>query len=342
MPNRGVLVIYTGGTIGAVPTDPHDAQSPLAAAPWEVLAADLGELDQLDFDIVARSTAQPIDSSNIVIDDWREIAQLIVSAYDDFEGFVVLHGTDTMAFSASALSFMLENLAKPVVFTGAQIPVVGHPESDGRSNLMAALAIANPAASGIASVPEVCIFFHDRLLRGNRTNKVNSAGLLAFDSPNFEPLGRGTQPIGIGMPPPAPTGPLRLRSTVEPNVVPFQVFPGVQHTRFFRETFEDPEVRGIVLQTYGVGNAPNDDAFLDVIRNAAKTKVIVNITQCQTGAIAPGRYATSAGLARLVANGADMTLEAAMTKLMVLLGDRSKSRDEVFALMEANLAGERS
>lgn len=158
MANRGVLVIYTGGTIGAVPTDPTDAQSPLAAASWDVLSADLPELDQLDFDIVARSTRRPIDSSNIVTDDWLEIAELIVSAYDDFEGFVVLHGTDTMAYSASALSFMLANLAKPVVFTGAQIPVVDRPESDGRSNLMAALAIANPDASEIACVPEVCIF----------------------------------------------------------------------------------------------------------------------------------------------------------------------------------------
>ncbi len=342
MPNRGVLVIYTGGTIGAVPSDPNDPQSSLAAASWDVLAEDLPELDQLDFEVVARSTTSPIDSSNIVIDNWREIADLIVSAYDDFEGFVVLHGTDTMAFSASALSFMSENLAKPVVFTGAQIPVVGHPDSDGRSNLLAALAIANPAASGIACVPEVCIFFHDRLLRGNRASKVNSAGLLAFDSPNLEPLGRGAQLPEIGTAAPIPAGPLRLHREIEPNVVPFQVFPGVQHTQFFRSTFEDPDIRGVVLQTYGVGNAPNDAAFLDVIQEAVRTKVIVNVTQCQAGAIAPGRYATSAGLARFVANGADMTLEAAMTKLMVLLGDRSKSRDEVFALMETNLAGERS
>ena len=340
MANRGVLVIYTGGTIGAVPTDPTDAQSPLAAASWDVLSADLPELDQLDFDIVARSTRRPIDSSNIVTDDWLEIAELIVSAYDDFEGFVVLHGTDTMAYSASALSFMLANLAKPVVFTGAQIPVVDRPESDGRSNLMAALAIANPDASEIACVPEVCIFFHDRLLRGNRATKIDSAGLLAFDSPNLEPLGRGGQPAASGARG-APGSPLRLHREIEPNVVPFQVFPGVQHTRFFRETFEDPDIAGIVLQTYGVGNAPNDRAFIDVIRPASEQKIIVNITQCQAGAIAPGRYATSAGIADYVANGADMTLEASLTKLMVLLGDRTKSRADVFALMETNLAGER-
>ena len=340
MPDRGVLVIYTGGTIGAVPSDPSDPASPLAAAPWETLRADLPELDDLDFQVSARATERPIDSSNIEPKDWLEIAEIIATAYDDFDGFVVLHGTDTMAFSASALSFMFENLTKPIVFTGAQIPVVGHPESDGRGNLLGALAAANLSIGTENGPAEVCLFFNGRLFRANRTQKKDSMGLDAFDSPNAPPIGEAAMP-----PAPHPTArvaTVNLRREIEANVVPFVLFPGVQHTRFFRETFADPTIRGVVLHTYGVGNAPNDRAFLDVIETAARTKVIVNITQCREGAIAPGRYATSAGLAGLVANGGDMTPEAALTKLMVLLGDRDLGREAVFRLIETNLAGERT
>lgn len=330
-----VYVAYTGGTIGMAPSRRGYRPEP------GFLAEQMERMSILDHPGMPRCVIHEysplLDSSNMAPADWQRIADDIHAHYDDYDGFIVLHGTDTMAYSASALSFMLEGLAKPVVFTGSQIPLV-ELRTDARENLVHSLLIAAEQ-----SIPEVTIFIGHRLLRGNRSTKVSASRYLAFDSPNYPPLAS----VGVTLDvhqrrlrqPPA--GPLRLQRLGSPNVGAFRLFPGITPGLF--EQFLAEPVQGAVLHTYGLGNAPDDPAFLRVIREACdRGVVIVNCTQCLEGTVDMSGYATGNALAEAgVIGGWDMTAEAALTKLYWLLsGDRTP--EDVRRLMQENLRGELS
>ena len=240
---------------------------------------------------------------------------------------------------------MLENLDKPVIITGSQIPIAGFARNDGGQNLVTSLLIANPAFSGLPVVPEVCIYFRDQLLRGNRSQKRSASGYAAFVTPRYEPLGEAGEHIVIYENRiRKPTGrAFTVHKQLDTNVVPVLVFPGIQKTQGFKDIFsKDSEAKAYILLTYGTGNAPDDDEFLDVIAQAtAAGKIVVNVTQCDIGKVELGLYETSAGLLdRNVVSGTDLTLEAALCKLMVLLGNEDLKVSEVGARVEQNLAGE--
>lgn len=287
-----------------------------------------------------------LDSANVRPADWVAVGRDLIANYDRCDGFVVIHGTDTMAFSAAALSFLLEGLDKPVIFTGSQIPLV-EVRSDGRENLITSMLIA-----ARQPIPEVCLFFGDRLFRGNRATKVSAGGFDAFDSPNFPPLGEvgvdielrldlvrrlGNGANGDGEPPPPP----RLAEPAPAEIAVLKLFPGIS-ARVVERVLEPP-VAGAVLETYGVGNAPEDPALLAALEAACRRGVVVvNCTQCLRGGVDMGDYATGGGLRRAgVVGGADMTTEAAVAKLYYLLG-RGLDPDEVRRLVSIDLRGELS
>ncbi|MBV1787598.1 type I asparaginase [Marinobacterium sp. D7] len=317
-----ILVVYTGGTIGMLPSE--HGYVPVAGFA-ERLQAQLGEsAGQLpQFDLV--ELERLIDSSNVLPEDWRQIALLLERQWSKYDGFVVLHGTDTMAYTASALSFMLQGCDKPVILTGSQIPLA-ELRNDALDNLITSLLLA---ASG--EVHEVCVYFNGRLLRGNRTRKVRSTGFDAFDSPNCPWLGQ----VGIDIDLrrdlllAAGTPCFQIPQFDPAAVVSLFVYPGMP-ARLIEAALDDPRVRGLVLHTYGVGNPPDaDTALIDALERAcARGVTVLNITQCHQGAVSQGAYATGATLNRIgVIPGSDLTPEAAFTKLHLLLaldlrGDR--------------------
>lgn len=290
-----------------------------------------------------------LDSANVRPADWIAVGRDLIANYDCYDGFVVIHGTDTMTFSAAALSFLLEGLDKPVIFTGSQIPLV-EVRSDGRENLITSMLIA-----ARQPIPEVCLFFGDRLFRGNRATKVSAGGFDAFDSPNFPPLGEvgvdielrldlvrrpglGEESAGAGNGNGEPGAP-RLAEPAPAEIAVLKLFPGIS-ARVVERVLEPP-VTGAVLETYGVGNAPEDPALLAALEAACgRGVVVVNCTQCLRGGVDMGDYATGGGLRRAgVVGGADMTTEAAVAKLYYLLG-RGPDPDEVRRLIPIDLRGE--
>ena len=276
-----------------------------------------------------------LDSANMTPADWERIGQDILENHDDFDGFVILHGTDTMAYTASALSFMLQNLAKPVILTGSQIPLA-EVRSDARENFITSLLIA-----AHYPIPEVCLYSSGLLLRGNRSRKVSSSGFDAFDSPNFPPLGRVGVDIQVdaSLVRPPPTGALTLQRLEEVAIGTLRIFPGI--TAALVRNFLQVPVQGFVLETYGAGNAPAEAALLDVLSEAtARGVVIVNCTQCLRGRVDMGGYATGdALLSAGVTSGADMTPEAALTKLLYLFS-KGLSPAEIRAKVQEDLRGE--
>lgn len=346
----GVLIIYTGGTLGSLPQDPGDPLSPLVPAPLDAVMELLPHYDTMDrklpinghkLRIGTFSWDTPLDSSNIESRDWIQMARVIREHYSDYEGFVVLHGTDTLAYTASALAFILTNLAKPVVITGSQRPI-GQIRSDAVQNLVTAIEIAGAGSLGGTVVPEVTVFFRDELYRGCRTTKLSASSYSAFNSPNFPPLGSAGEHVVINETVVGEASPhaLHLTESYEESIASMDIFPGMSPV-LLNHMLSSEGLRGIVLQTFGTGNAPSTPEFLDAIGRAVDAgKLIVDITQCRSGEVELGVYEVSAGLlSRGVIGGMDMTPEAALTKLGVILGAESDAKIAADR-MQLNLRGE--
>ncbi len=318
-PKARVMIIYTGGTFGMI----YDAQGVLLPFDFSLIVEHLPTLRHLFLEITVISFEHPIDSSNIEPAHWQMIGSIIKEHYDVQDGFVVLHGTDTMAYTASALSFMLQNLSKPVVFTGAQLPI-SEPRSDARENLITALEIASAKHEGKARVPEVCIYFDYALIRGNRAKKAESMHFDAFESENYPALAKAGVKIDYNTAViQAPSEyPLVLHSKIDTNVSVLKLFPGInQHT--VKAVMGNPEMKAVVLETFGSGNAPSAPWFIRLLKEAIQNGVLIlNISQCPGGMVIQGKYETSRALQEIgVISGLDMTIEAAVTKLMMLLGE---------------------
>jgi len=334
----GIFVLYTGGTIGMGP-GPDGSLVPLDL---RELREHLPFVSRLPIGLTVATLVEPIDSSAMTPDHWLTIADAIVEHSPGHAGVVVLHGTDTMAYTASALSFLLDGIEIPIVLTGAQRSVA-ELRSDGRENLVTALAIAGGHLHGAMLVPEVTIYFDEVLLRGNRAVKVHADSYHGFDSPNFPPLARAGVSIDFldaGIRPPG-VGPLRRSGGICKDVAGIRLHPGLEGETM-RAILERPALRGVVLEAYGAGNGPSESWFLDPVRAAADRGLCVVITtQCRAGGVELGRYSTgSALLAAGGIAGGDMTFEAALTKLMVLCARHDV--DDVRRLIGEDLAGERS
>jgi L-asparaginase len=336
---RRILLVYTGGTIGMK----RDPAGVLVPFDFNAVYDEFPYLRKLDVDIELASFA-PIDSSNVTPELWVALAELGRERHAQMDGFVILHGTDTMSYTASALSFMLEGLEKPVVLTGSQLPI-GVLRTDGRENLITAVEIASAYEAGRAVVPEVCLYFQNKLLRGNRSTKFSAESLDAFRSENYPPLAE----VGVNIQYNnkyinsfADQAGLTVSTRLDTSVSVVRIFPGMSE-EVLRGMLSIPGVRGVVFQSYGTGNAPTADWFLDALREAIdRGVVIVNVTQCPGGNVSMELYQTGASMARAgVVSGRDMTVEAAVTKLMCILG-RGLCGEELRSAAGSPLRGEMS
>lgn len=340
MPEKSsILLIYTGGTIG-MKEDPADQA--LKPFDFSQILEEVPELQKFAFKIDSFTFDPLIDSSDVEPGLWQALAKLIRRKYDDYDGFVILHGTDTMAYSASVLSFMLRGLGKPVIFTGSQLPI-GSPRTDGKENLVSSIEIASAKdADGRATVPEVAIFFNSRLFRGNRATKTDSSSFGAFTSPNCPPLAEAG--INIRYNKAAirqyDGRPLEVQTELDTRVTILKIHPGItrETTGYF---LRDPGSRAVIMETYGSGNAISKPWFTDIVSEACgKGKIILNVTQCQAGEVDMNIYATGKTLKSAgVISGRDITTEAALGKLFCLMG-KFPDNKTVKELLESNLEGE--
>ena len=335
-----VLLIYTGGTIGMGRNQKTGALEPLD---FKLLASQMSELESISTGIEVYQFTPPIDSSDMTPRLWAQLVRIIAEHYDDYDGFVILHGTDTMAFTASALSFMLENLTKPVILTGSQLPI-GQLRTDGKENLITSIEIAAAHHdNGLPIVPEVCIYFSGKLLRGNRSTKINADGFNAFESFNYPHLADAGVNITYHeeyILKPDYSQPLTPHFALDPNVVVFTLFPGVQDN-IVHHVLDAPELRSIVMRTYGSGNAPQRPWLMQMLKDATTRGVnIINISQCAAGTVEMARYDTGYQLKNAgVISGFDSTVESAVTKLMHLQGHYTDYR-KVRHYMCCNMRGE--
>jgi len=333
---HNIFIIYTGGTIGMV----KDETGTFVPFDFELIKRNLPDLSRLDYKLTVHSFEPIIDSSNMKPEIWIEMAQIIKDNYANYDGFVILHGSDTMAFTASVLSFMLEGLQKPVILSGSQLPI-GEIRTDARENMMTALEIASAKQDGISIIQEVCILFDNKLFRGNRSFKYNSAKFEAFRSPNYPVL------VEAGIHLKYNTDALLnninkefiLHTKLDNRVAVLKLFPGISAQTI--KSVLDSDVRSIVMETFGSGNTTTDSWFLDLLKGAIEQgKNILNISQCKVGSVELGRYETSQGLKAIgVLNGYDLTFEAAVTKLMYLQGELDDQK-EVAYWAEKDIRGE--
>ncbi len=336
-----VLLIYTGGTIGM--KESPDGQG-LVPFDFRGISDEVPEMRKFACRIDSYTFDPLIDSSDVEPSMWQKLAELIKERYDDYDGFVVLHGTDTMAYSASALSFMLDGLDKPVIFTGSQLPI-GRPRTDGKENLISSVEIATAKdADGRSLVPEVCIFFNSQLLRGNRSTKVNATGFDAFTSPNYPALANAginikynSRLIHYGS---GKKRQLTINTTLDTRVSILKLHPGITE-QVVRDIMLGSQTRAVILETYGSGNAISRSWFLSIVREAAAMgKILLNVTQCLCGDVDMNLYATGKSLKDAgVVSGFDSTTEAALGKLFYLMGT-TPDNEQVKKLLEKNLKGE--
>lgn len=339
--NSKVLLIYTGGTIGMIQSRDSHSYIPFN---FENLYKHVPELERFEYQIEAIEFDTPIDSSEMKISDWNRIGNIIQDKYEEFDGFVVLHGSDTMAYTASALSFMLEGLNKPVILTGSQLPI-GVIRTDGKENLITSIEIAGAKHNdGTPFISEVCVYFEYRLYRGNRTTKFSASHFDAFMSPNFPILAEAGVEITYH---PASIlqhneKELKLNQNWNENVMSIKLFPGM-NTKFLINGIENPDLEGIVIETFGNGNAFRDKEFEKALKKFVdRGGLLLNITQCLNGDVDAGRYESGLWLKKIGAiSGLDITFEAAICKMMFVLG-QTENTDERKELLNKNLVGELS
>jgi len=333
-----ILIIYTGGTIGMVKDNKSGALQPLR---FKNLFKLIPSLELLDYKIDTFCFEPLVDSSNMNPEFWAELASAIEKNYESYDGFVILHGTDTMAYTASALSFMLQNLNKPVILTGSQLPL-GMVRTDGRENLITSIEIAAAKEDETPIVPEVCIYFENQLFRGNRTHKINADDFEAFRSPNYPVLADAGVYIkynrnAIHKP---NFKKLKVYKNLDTGIVILKLFPGITESTV-RSILNIKGLKAVILETYGAGNAPTSDWFIKLLRNAIRKGLfIINVSQCESGSVVMGKYETSIRLKEAGVLGAfDITTEAAVAKLMYLLGNFN-DREKIIKLLTTSIVGE--
>lgn len=338
-PKPSILIIYTGGTIGMVQKSPSGILVPVK---FDQILEEVPDLNRLGYNLQVVTFNPPIDSSNMNPQVWEKIAKTIVREYHKFDGFVILHGTDTMAYTASALSYMFENLDKTIVLTGSQLPI-GILRTDGKENLITSIQIAAARKNDQSIVPEVCVYFNSKLYRGNRISKKHADDFSAFSSVNYPPLATAGVEIKYfqeNINRPANKGILKARTSFDENVVILKIFPGIGK-KVFENILNIPGLKGVVLESFGSGNIPTSKWMISQIKSATRKKIIfLNITQCQGGTVNMGQYETSAELLEAgVVSGKDMTTEAAITKMMFLLG-QDLEHEEIKLHLNKSLIGE--
>lgn len=337
--NSKILLIYTGGTIGMI----KDYETGvLRAFEFENIYHRIPELSHLDCVIDSVSFEKAIDSSDMNPRHWINIAETIENNYDVYDGFVVLHGSDTMSYSASALSFMLENLAKPVIFTGSQLPI-GDLRTDAKENLITSIQLAALKENGKSVIQEVGLYFEYKLYRGNRTTKINAENFQAFVSMNYPTLAESGVHLKVNkqhLLRSEGRQSLKVWKEFDQNVAVVKLFPGITE-KILNGFFDIPGLKAVILETYGSGNAPTEKWFLNSIEKAIQKGIhIVNVTQCSGGSVILGKYEASEHLRRMgIINGKDITTEAAVTKMMILL-KKIVSDNSLKIRFEENICGE--
>ncbi|MEI6677020.1 MAG: asparaginase [Mariniphaga sp.] len=336
---KSILIIYTGGTIGMREDPKTKTLSPMR---FEHIQEEIPELYKLGINIESVTFNPPIDSANMTPAIWIELAKTIKTYYLQYDGFVILHGTDTMAYTASALSYMLGNLDKSVIMTGSQLPI-GVLRTDGKENLITAVQIAAAKKDGKSVVPEVCIYFSSQLFRGNRTTKEDSQQFSAFTSHHYPQLAMAGVDIKYNYEKisyPDNKGSFKINTSVDDNVIVLKIFPGINR-RYFEAILMLPGLKGVILESYGSGNMPTFPWIFEAIKQSTRSGVVfMNVSQCPGGKVKMGYYETSRELQEAgVVSGMDITVEAAVTKLMFLLGQQF-SVEEVKICLVQNISGE--